>query len=265
MTPDPSFGYEQLMTELIRGVIDSVADIPGLSESRRLIKQQAVACSVLSLQPRDPIETMLAGQCVIYDHMLRDGARDLSRGQSESLRLRARPGTVACGKMFLSTLTALQRMQKRATETLVVPMKAAEEAPPEAEVVPVPMPAVAIEAVPPRPEARTVPVPPRARPRFVCQRVHVPRSQQLANAPRIGAAYRLPGEGAKVPSPLCDRLRGSVSHAAMLIDARPGGFPIGWLVDDQAVTVSTARTQRAIDPLEEIDTGISPRRQASRA
>ena len=31
MQPNPTFGFEQIVTELIRGVVETVADKPGLS------------------------------------------------------------------------------------------------------------------------------------------------------------------------------------------------------------------------------------------
>ena len=78
MQPPPAFGYQQIVTELIRGVLDAVADKPGQSPERKAAAQQTVVCSVMSYNPRDPIEVMLAGQCIVYDAMLRDGARNIA-------------------------------------------------------------------------------------------------------------------------------------------------------------------------------------------
>ncbi len=111
MTPDPNFGFEQVAIELIRGVVDIVAACPGMAEDQRFIKQQTVVHGVMGFQPRDPVEVMLAGQCVIYDNILRDAARDLLHGQDEPLKARARTGTLASGKLFLSTFAVLRRMQ----------------------------------------------------------------------------------------------------------------------------------------------------------
>src|ERR1019366_8805536 len=63
-------------------------------------------------------EAMLAGQCVIFDHLLRDGARESLRGQPEQIRLRATPQIHASGKMFLAHLTAFKDMRGRQEETL---------------------------------------------------------------------------------------------------------------------------------------------------
>ena len=113
MQPNPTFGFEQIVTELIRGVIETVADKPGLSPERRASVTQTVVCSVMAFNPRDPIEAMMAGHCVVYDHMLRDGAREMLRGQAELVMIQARPGVLAAGKIFLGTVAMLLRMQRR--------------------------------------------------------------------------------------------------------------------------------------------------------
>jgi hypothetical protein len=115
MTPEPDFGFEQTAKELILGIVDTVADIPGLTKEQRFLKRQTTVSSVMAFRPRDPLQIMLAGHCVIYDAMLRDGARDLLRGQPEEISLRTRPTNLASGRMFLTTLHALVRMQDRET------------------------------------------------------------------------------------------------------------------------------------------------------
>jgi hypothetical protein len=118
MQSPPPFGHEQIVTELIRGVLDTVADNPLHSPERRASVTQTVVSSLMSYNPRDPIETMLAGQCIVYDAVMRDGARDLLRGQAELLKLKARPGILAAGKIFLETTEMIVRMQGRAADQL---------------------------------------------------------------------------------------------------------------------------------------------------
>jgi len=113
MQPDTNFGHKEIVTELIRGVVDTVASKPGQSPERHAAVVQSVVCSVMAFNPRDPVETMMAGQCIIYDHLLRDGARDMLRGKAELEMIKARPGVLACGKMFLATVSMLVRMQRR--------------------------------------------------------------------------------------------------------------------------------------------------------
>jgi hypothetical protein len=118
MRPDPNFGHKEIVTEIIRGVADTVASKPGLSPERQASAVQTVVCSVMAFIPRDPVETMMAGHCIVYDHMLRDGARDMLGGKAELEMIKARPGVLACGKMFLATVAMLIRMQRRPEQTL---------------------------------------------------------------------------------------------------------------------------------------------------
>ncbi len=113
MQPNPSFGFEQIVTEVIRGVLEAVAEKPGLSQDRRASLTQTVVCSVMAFEPRDPVEAMMAGQCIVYDHLLRDGVREMQRGQADQVTARARPGVLAVGKVFLATMAMLLRMQRR--------------------------------------------------------------------------------------------------------------------------------------------------------
>jgi hypothetical protein len=132
MLPGLTFGYQQIVMELLRGVIDTVADKPGLMPERRGAAQQTVVCSVMAYNPRDPVETIMAGHCIVYDHMLRDGARDMLRGQAEEIKIKARPGILATGKMFLSTMQMLRRTQGRAEEELAFARPPAEPPAPAA-------------------------------------------------------------------------------------------------------------------------------------
>ncbi len=113
MQQPPPFGHEQIFTEIIRRVLDTVTVKPPRSPERGAAAKQAAVCSVMAFNPRDPVEAMLAGQCVVYDHLLHDGAKDLLEGMTQELVIRARPGVLAAGKMFLGTLGMLVRMQRR--------------------------------------------------------------------------------------------------------------------------------------------------------
>jgi hypothetical protein len=118
MNTDTGFTYQTAMGEITREVIETVADRPGDSQARRRARQQATVYTMMSFLPRDPVETMLAGHCVIFDHLLRDGARDTLRGQPEDIKLRARPGLHASGKMFLAHLNKFEQLRNRSVDKL---------------------------------------------------------------------------------------------------------------------------------------------------
>ena len=120
MTPSTPFGFEQLVTEMLRGLIEAVADRPGETEAQRFARHQTAVFSTMAFLPRDAVETMLASQCVMLDHLLRDGTRDLLRGQSEQIKLRVRSQLTAMGRLFLKHLDELRKLQARAVEQIAV-------------------------------------------------------------------------------------------------------------------------------------------------
>jgi len=218
MTPDPAFGPEQLIAELCRKVVDTVADLPGWSPEQRAINRRTAYHSVMGFQPRDPVEAMLAGQCVIYDHLLRDGVRDQLHTNARVRNANARPINLGAGKLFLSALAMLQRMRHRAaSQAKAIAAETAQEAIPRTT-----LPDSA--AAEPSPPASTV----SAKPRFVSQRVHLPHRREASNTPAVGAMFRLPEKGPPAVRQPEETPRGrsflstlneSVSHAAMTLVA----------------------------------------------
>jgi hypothetical protein len=201
MAPESQNGFEQLLTEQIGSLVHTVADLPGMTEDQQAAKQQSVTGWLLSFQPRDGIEIMLASHCVIYDHLLKAGAREFSRTPSGPLRQRAQPGILATGKMFLNTLNILLRKQGRATIRAAA-TATSRTATPEA---------------PPRETAQYAT--PSPTPGFATGPVDVPRDQQPADPARFGAAFRQ----RHATMPFADRppaaefnLPRHLSHASML-------------------------------------------------
>ena len=107
-----------MLTELLRGIAETVAVRPGDTEARRAARHQAAAASVLAFLPRDPVEAMLAGQCVVFDHLVHDTARDMLRGMEDTARPRGRAQLIAMGGVFLKYVAELHRFQARPVETL---------------------------------------------------------------------------------------------------------------------------------------------------
>ena len=118
MNANTGFTFQSAMGEITRGVIETVAERPGDSETRRALRHQTTAWSMESFMARDPVETMLAGHCVIFHHMLHDYARDMLRGQPEEIKLRAYSSIHGSGKMFLAHLSKFEQLQTRAMEKL---------------------------------------------------------------------------------------------------------------------------------------------------
>lgn len=121
MQAPPAFGFEQLIPELLRGLADPVADRPGQTEAQRFARHQTAIFAVMAFLPRDATETMLASHCVIYDHVLRDAARDLLRDETEAGKRRSRSQLIASGRLFLTSLARLDQYQARPGQQSAAP------------------------------------------------------------------------------------------------------------------------------------------------
>jgi hypothetical protein len=113
MQAPSEFGFEQLITELLRGLADAIADRPGETEAQRYARHQTAIFSAMAFLPRDAMETMLAGQCVMFDHLTRDAARDLLRNEAEPVKRRIRTQVTGLGRLFLKLMAELRRLQSR--------------------------------------------------------------------------------------------------------------------------------------------------------
>jgi hypothetical protein len=142
MTPDTGFTFQDAMGEICKGVIDTVGERPGESGARRMVRQRTVALTMMSFLPRDTLETLLAGQCVIFDNLMHDGARVSLRGPPENMRLRACAQIHVSAKMFLAHLNKFQELQDRQADKLAFqPEARAAAAEPAPESAPPPTPA----------------------------------------------------------------------------------------------------------------------------
>ena len=132
MITDPGFTLQDAVDEICNGVIEAVAERPGEPEAVRLIRRQTVGHTVRSFQPRDPLEAMLAGHCVIFDQLVRDTMRDSIRGQTAATAFRTRNQIHGSGRMFLAHLKAFVAVHPHEAEQLAYQPTEQDRAPAEA-------------------------------------------------------------------------------------------------------------------------------------
>ena len=138
MQAPPEFGFQQLASELLRGLAGALADRPGQTEAQRFARHQTAIFSVMAFLPRDAIETMLAGQCVMIDHLLRDAVSDLLRSETAAGKLRIRSQVTALGRQFLKHLDLFCRMRARPDEQPAAPAQASPKSAPNPPMAPEP-------------------------------------------------------------------------------------------------------------------------------
>ena len=137
---------------MLQDIVRTLAVHPGDTPDQMAARAETVATTVLSLQPRDPMEMMFAGMAVTHLYLGQDAAGDAMRGKEGTLKARARTAVLGFDRMVLRAVKELRTAQKRDVAGWAMPEPAVEEAAPPDE------PAQEPEAARPlRPAAASVP------------------------------------------------------------------------------------------------------------
>lgn len=111
-----------LVTHLVAGIAEAVSDRAGEPHERRLTRARTTAELVNAFQPRDAVEAMLIGHCVMLHEMIVESVHATMRGEDTPRRHTARGNIVALDKAFGNNLTRLREYREApevqpATET----------------------------------------------------------------------------------------------------------------------------------------------------
>jgi hypothetical protein len=116
MDTQPAFGFKELLTCVIADMAKAISERNGESKQQQFTRSQAAAAMILGFRPRDVIEAMLAGHCVMFHEVIVDSVHDTLRGELDTLRRGTRSNLVAMNKSFAGNLALLERYQMRPSE-----------------------------------------------------------------------------------------------------------------------------------------------------
>lgn len=108
-----AFGFQELIAHLVGGVAKAVSERHGESQQQQFERTQAAVHMVMAFMPRDAIEAMIAGHCVMFHEMMVDSVRDTLPGESTPARRAVLGSIVAMDKAFGDNLARLERYQRR--------------------------------------------------------------------------------------------------------------------------------------------------------
>ena len=117
MDTEPEFTLRDLLTHICGGVAKAVATRPGESEKHQYIRVQAAGLMVLAFSPRDSIEAMLAGRCVMLHEMIVDGVGKIMCPDEAARRPPTSAAIVSMDRAFGANLTRLERYQTRRAQS----------------------------------------------------------------------------------------------------------------------------------------------------
>src|SRR4051812_2415894 len=113
MQPNARFGFKELLTHMVSDMARAVSERNGEGSEQKLARLEAATHMILGFFPRDVIEAMLAGHCVIFHELTVDSVRDTLRGEIDTMRAHTRSNIVALDKCFGNNLTRLERYRNR--------------------------------------------------------------------------------------------------------------------------------------------------------
>jgi hypothetical protein len=111
-----AFGFQELLTHVVGDMARAVCERPGETRREHHARSEAAAHMIMGFFPRDVIEAILAGRCVMFHEMMTDSVRDTMRGEVDSTRRATRGTIVAMDKAFGANLTRLEHYRARPAE-----------------------------------------------------------------------------------------------------------------------------------------------------
>ena len=113
MDTQPALGFRELFARVVGDIAKAVCEREGETEQQQYARSEAAAHMIMGFLPRDLIEAILAGRCVMFHELAVDSAHDALRGEPEATRRAARRGVIAMDKAFANNLRQLERYQLR--------------------------------------------------------------------------------------------------------------------------------------------------------
>jgi hypothetical protein len=110
MDTQPTSGFLDTLTHVVGGVARAVCQRVGEAQQQQQIgRSQAAVHTIMEFQPRDSVEAMIAGHCVMFHEMIVESVRFTLGREPEGTRRITRSNIIAMDKAFGSNLTRLVR------------------------------------------------------------------------------------------------------------------------------------------------------------
>ena len=116
----------ELFNHVVGDMAEAVCQRPGESAQQRAKRLQVATGTVMAFSPRDLIETVLAGRCVMFHELVVDSIHHTLRGELDTTRRATRATIVAMDKAFGNNLARFERYRTRSAEPAPAELPAAE-------------------------------------------------------------------------------------------------------------------------------------------
>jgi hypothetical protein len=116
MQTQPAFGFPRLLTHLVSDIAKAVCERGGEAPQRQFDRSEAAVHMVMGFLPRDVIEAMLAGHCVMFHSAMTDCVPETLRGEPDATRRGARSHLLGLNRAFTGNLDRLRQYRARPAE-----------------------------------------------------------------------------------------------------------------------------------------------------
>jgi hypothetical protein len=116
METQPVFGFKELFNSLIGEIAKALSDRDGEPRPQQFTRSQTAAHMVTGFLPRDVIEAMLAGHCVMLHELMVQAVGEFFRAEAGPKTRGMRSAILAMDRAFGRNLADFDRYQKREAE-----------------------------------------------------------------------------------------------------------------------------------------------------
>jgi hypothetical protein len=113
MACTPEFGCNELLASVIGEIAKAVGERSGETAQQQFARSQAAVHMIMGFLPRDVIEALLAGHCVMLHETMLASVHDTLLGEADAMRRSTRSALIAMNKEFNGNLGHLERYQAR--------------------------------------------------------------------------------------------------------------------------------------------------------
>jgi hypothetical protein len=116
MDPQPAFTFQDLFSFVVGDMAKVIAERDGETREQQSTRSRAAVHMILGFLPRDVIEAMLAGHCVMLHEIMTANVRTSLRGDAGPMRRRPHSNLAGLNKAFNDNLDRLERYRQRPAE-----------------------------------------------------------------------------------------------------------------------------------------------------
>ena len=121
------FDASDLAHILLDGVMGALTARGDLTPEQKQTRARGLWAVVANCEPRDAIQTMLVGQCLLFNEMIADGGRDVLVGMMDTLKSRAQSNLNGLSRALQQNIAMLVRLRDKSAAAVAVTQESLSE------------------------------------------------------------------------------------------------------------------------------------------